>query len=82
MSNEYAHLTPLEPAARIYCAKTGLDPETLLPSGEQSPLVGMGPKLLPQWMFIAEDLLELSLQLAALSEGRRHPGEMNGAHHA
>lgn len=80
MQDEY--LKPYEPAARIYCAKAGIDPDMQIPTGDKSAIIGAGPKTIPQWTLVAEDLLELSLMLTALREAARQPTQVNGAHHA
>lgn len=55
-----------EKAARIYCAKTGMDPDTMMPSPQQT-ILGAA-KLVPAWWFAAHELHNLSLKLVSLKE--------------
>lgn len=61
-----AILKAFEPAARIYCAKVGLDPDTLVP-GESSTILGAYSSQ-PFWYQIARQLAELSLRLVSMKE--------------
>ena len=64
------HLAPIERAARLYCTKTGTDPD------RQVPVPGRRPSgmVLPTaqrptraaWLFVAEELYDLSLRFWAL----------------
>lgn len=68
-ANDY--LAPYEQAARIYCDKTGLDPDLLIP--RPHPLVVGMMESFPQWRFVAEDLIDLSMKLTALREASTKP---------
>lgn len=81
MDEQQIELAPYEAAARIYCAKYGIDPDERVPSGEQSSIIGAGAKLIPQWMPVASELLDLSIMLTSLREGARQTTQLNGATH-
>lgn len=53
-------------AARIYCEKTGQDPDMMVPSPVQS-ILGAN-KLVPVWHFVAHELHDLSLKLVSIKE--------------
>ncbi len=62
----YEHLTPIEPAARVYCAMLGHDPDQTI-TQDEGPIVGV-PKLRPMWHLAAEKLLDLMQMLTALKQ--------------
>lgn len=55
-----------EKAARIYCEKSGQDPDMMVPSPAQT-ILGAN-KLVPVWHFIAHELHDLSLKLVSMKE--------------
>lgn len=65
------YLAPYEQAARIYCEKAGLDPDLLIP--RPHPVVVGMMESFPQWRFVAEDLIDLSMKLTALREAATKP---------
>lgn len=65
-SNEDDVVKAYEKASRIYCEKTGQDPDMLVPSPVQT-ILGAN-KLVPVWHFIAHELHDLSLKLVSLKE--------------
>lgn len=69
MSKNQHVLTAYEHAARIYCDKRDLDPDLMLPDPTPASIIGLGPNLLPQWHFIADEMHDLSLRLLSLKEG-------------
>lgn len=76
-ANDY--LQPFEPAARIYCQKTGMDPDLQLP--RPHPTIAGLLEAWPQWRLIAEQLLDLSLMLTSMREASAKPLiQQPGAH--
>ena len=66
---DFAHLTPLEPAARLFCQAQDQDPDE--PMEVPHPMGLAGVKFSrPAWHFPAENMLNLSLMLACM---RRFP---------
>lgn len=61
-----AHLQPLEAAARIYCAKVGINPDEQIQTPH--PLGLALPFSVPRWTIEAERLLDLSMMLTAIKE--------------
>ena len=69
---DFSHLAPLESAARIFCGMRGYDPDEMLDIPHPLGLAGV-PFQRPQWHLAAENLLNLSQMLAALSQATPHP---------
>lgn len=61
-----AHLKPYEAAARIYCAKIGVDPDATVK--ERHPFIAGLTRDVPAWHGAASQLIELSLMLSAMKE--------------
>lgn len=66
-TDEHAHLLPLEPAARHYCASLGVDPDQML-ADKPGLLVGV-VNARPQWHLAAEKLLDMMHMMAAIRHG-------------
>ena len=62
---DFAHLTPLEPAARLFCQTQGQDPDEALEMPHPMGLQGVAFTR-PAWHFPAENMLNLSLMLACM----------------
>lgn len=60
------HLAPYEQAARIYCARIGVDPEGVQEVPHPSGLAV--PCFRKAWCFAADKLIDLSHMLGALRE--------------
>lgn len=71
--NHDAILQVFEPAARIYCAKVGTDPNKM--HSMPNELVLGTHTLVPQWHFVALELHDLSCKITALREagGQKPP---------
>lgn len=67
----YDHLTPLEPAARVFCQMNGQDPDEQM--GGEHPLLAGVKHTRPAWHFAAEALLNLTQMLTALKVGAQQP---------
>lgn len=65
------HLKPYEPAARIYCAKIGADPDQAV--RVPHPVFPGAAIQVPRWAMEAERLVDFSLMLTALKEAARVP---------
>jgi hypothetical protein len=65
---EETNLAPYEPAARIYCKRVGLDPDLMI--AVPHPLGLQVSHSVPQWYFVAEDLIDLSHKLGAMREAK------------
>ena len=63
---DYTHLTPFEPAARIYCAMNDQDPDQAM-EVPHPMLAGVGLKR-PAWHFPAENMINLSQMLSAMKQ--------------
>lgn len=61
-----AHLAPLETAARIFCAKIGVDPDEQVRMPH--PLIRGATIGTPFWHGPAEEMLHLSAMLASFKE--------------
>lgn len=68
---DYSHLTPLEPAARVFCKMNDQDPDEQM-KGNHPLLAGVSHSR-PAWHFAAEALLNLSQMLTALRVGAQQP---------
>ena len=60
------HLAPYEQAARLYCARLGVDPNAVSEVAHPSGLAV--PTFRPAWAFAADKLIDLSHMLGALRE--------------
>jgi hypothetical protein len=69
---DYAHLAPLEPAARAFCAMRQQDADEAM--AVPHPLVKGAKLQRPAWHFAAENLLNLSMMLVALRESAQSEG--------
>lgn len=66
MDLDFQHLTPLEPAARIFCAMNQQDPDEEMQVPH--PFLQGIPLKRPAWHFAAENMLNLSQMLAAMKQ--------------
>lgn len=57
---------PYEPAARIYCTNTGMDPDNLVPIPH--PVIAGTQDMVPAWRLAARSLMDLSEMLVALKQ--------------
>lgn len=62
---DFNHLTPLEPAARLFCQAQDQDPDEALEVPHPMGLQGV-KFTRPAWHFPAENMLNLSLMLACM----------------
>lgn len=61
-------LAHYERPARIFCAKTGVNPDDMVPGGPAGlVLVGQAPTR-PRWHAVAEQMISLSLMMVSLQE--------------
>lgn len=67
----YEHLTPYEPASRIFCVMSDQDPDEEL---EVPHPMGLAIRFTrPAWHFAAENLINLSRMLAAMKQAAQLP---------
>ena len=66
---DFAHLAPLEAAARLFCTSQDQDPDEQMEVPHPMGLAGVKFSR-PAWHFPAENMLNLSLMLACM---RRYP---------
>lgn len=59
-------LAPYEAAARIYCAKTGMDPDAEMV--QRHPHLRGVTVRVPFWHKVAEQMIDLSLMLTSIRE--------------
>lgn len=78
MQISFDHLAPLEPAARIFCAMNGQDPDEQMPVPH--PMGLAVPFSRPAWHFAADQMLNLSQMLAAMKQAATQQGANNAAH--
>ena len=64
MDLDFTHLTPFEPAARIYCAMNDRDPDQQMQV--EHPFLAGVPFSRPAWHFPAENMINLSQMLTAM----------------
>lgn len=64
---DYTHLTPYEPAARIFCDMSEQDPDEALEVPHPMGLAGV-KFTRPAWHFAAENLINLSRMLTAMKQ--------------
>lgn len=67
MDFDYAHLTPFEPAARIYCGMVDQDPDEQMELPHPMGLAGV-KFTRPAWHFPAENMINLSQMLSAMKQ--------------
>lgn len=72
------HLLPFEPAARIHCQRTGVDPDLLI--AVPHPTLEGVKNTVPAWQFSAERLLDLSLLLSSLKAAQRQQPANEAVH--
>ena len=65
------HLTPYEPAARIYCAMQAMDPDEMVPTPH--PMGLYVEHSAPMWHQVAESMLNLSMLLVAMKQAAEAP---------
>lgn len=68
--------TQFEKAARVYCEKSGIDPdERVLMSGPRPKIAGIPAPIVKveRWKLIAEELFDFSLRIVALREAKEAP---------
>lgn len=66
MQLDFTHLTPYEPAARIFCAMDGQNPDE--PMDVPHPLIQGAALTRPAWHFPAEQMVNLSRMLVAMRQ--------------
>lgn len=66
MQLDFDHLNPLEPAARIFCAMQGQDPDEQMQVPH--PFLQGVPFTRPAWHFPAENMLNLNQMLVAMKQ--------------
>lgn len=75
----YEHLTPFEPAARIFCDLSDQDPDEQL---EVPHPMGLAvPFARPAWHFAAENLINLSRMMVAMQRAAAQAKVINGEKH-
>ena len=73
MQLDYTHLTPYEPAARIFCGMQDQDPDE--PLRVPHPLGLQGVEFTrPAWHFAAENMISLSQMLTAMRQAAQQSG--------
>lgn len=75
---DFTHLTPYEPAARIYCGMTDKNPDELL--DVPHPLLEGVALKRPAWHFPAEHMVNLSRMLVAMRQAEEQKGVSDAAH--
>ena len=73
MDFDFTHLTPYEPAARIFCGMNSQDPDEQMQVPHPLGLAGV-KFTRPAWHFPAENMINLSQMLTAM----RQAAEMAG----
>lgn len=69
----YSEAKPYERAARIYCESVGDDPDRIIEHSH--PVVEGVTAKTPNWVFIAESLIDLSRMLIAIKRAEREQAE-------
>lgn len=67
----FAYLKPYERAARIYCERASIVAD--LEVACKHPTLGKGRVFRKQWHLIAEDMIDLTLKLAAMRQCANEP---------
>lgn len=76
---DFTHLTPLEPAARLFCQTQDQDPDEALEVPHPMGLQGV-KFTRPAWHFPAENMLNLATMLACMKRFPAAAPEAEKAH--
>lgn len=60
------YLKAMEPAARIYCARVGINADTSVPAPHET--IAGAKVFQPMWELIAEKMIDLAVMLDAMKE--------------